>query len=116
MRMEKGLALVGVLCCLMLGPAWAFAEAAGVSAEAKNACAAAGGNLLEEACETCVLSPYGTQSVVLRSAPSDSYDAVAMLMVGQKVTAAGEWDAFYFVVTQDGVFGWLAADEIEAFE
>lgn len=116
MRMVKGFALIWLACCLMLGPVFALAEAVGVSEEAKSACVAAGGVLFEQMHTTHVLSPYGTQSVVLRSAPSDSYDAVAMLMVGQAVTAAGEYETFCFIMTEDGVFGWLAADEIEAAE
>ena len=32
-----------------------------------------------------VVSPYGTQSVVVRDTPSNSYDAVSMLEVGDDV-------------------------------
>ena len=44
-----------------------------------------------------VVSPYGTQSVVLRSEASDSYDAVAMLAVGASVQVIGVADGFYYV-------------------
>ena len=37
--------------------------------------------------EMQVVSPYGTQSVVVRNTPSNSYDAVAMAEVGDEVRA-----------------------------
>lgn len=36
-----------------------------------------------------VVSPYGTQSVVVRDTPSNSYDAVSMLEVGDDVRVIG---------------------------
>lgn len=59
-----------------------------------------------------VISPYGTQSVVLRSEPSDSYDAVAMLTVGQEVTVIGMSGDFYYVQLADRSVGCLASDEV----
>ena len=80
---------------------------------ARQACETAGGTLLAEPYSVFVASPYGTQSVVLRSAPADSYDAVAMLMVGQEITAAGECEPFVFVLVDGQIYGWLASDELE---
>ena len=59
-----------------------------------------------------VVSPYGTQSVVLRDAPSNSYDAVAMLPVGESVRVIGESGDFYYVRTGDNSVGCLSADEV----
>jgi len=116
MRLNRlaGCAALLVLLCILFAPALGQAEEIRVGEEAKAACVAAGGELLEQMCIVCVLSPYGTQSVVLRDVPSDSYDAVAMLMVGQEVMAVGMTDQFYFVVLEDDLgFGWLASDELE---
>ena len=101
--------LAALMALLLLAPLGVWAE----QMDAQQACMAAGGAFYKEPYAVCVVSPYGTQSVVLRDAPSDSYGAVAMLMVGQKVTAAGEYEAFYFVLLEDGTYGWLAADEIK---
>lgn len=102
-----------LLACMLLAPVCAFAqEAADVSEEVKNECLAAGGQLLSAPLAVQVVSPYGTQSVVLRDAPSNSYDAVAMLMVGQEITAVGTAGEFYFVMLGDGSTGWLAANEV----
>ena len=59
-----------------------------------------------------VVSPYGTQSVVLRSEASDSYDAVAMLTVGESVQVIGVADGFYYVQLDDECVGCLASDEL----
>ena len=60
-----------------------------------------------------VTSPYGTQSVVLRNQPSNSYDAVTMLMVGETVTVIGVSEDFCFVQTGDSSVGCLAGDELK---
>lgn len=69
---------------------------------------------VEDCTRECeVVSPYGTQSVVLRSRPSDSYDAVAMLPVGASVRAIGTSGDYYFVQIGDDSVGCLAADEVK---
>ena len=113
----KKLALLLMIFVLAL-PVCAWAEAAvQVSEEAKAACLQAGGELLSRAKTVYVVSPYGTQSVVLRSEPSDSYDALAMLKVGQELTVVGVRGEFCFVQLEDGSMGWLAGwladDEIK---
>ena len=60
-----------------------------------------------------VVSPYGTQSVVLRDRPSNSYDAVAMLMVGETVTVIGVSGDFYFVQLGDSSVGCLLGSELK---
>jgi len=60
-----------------------------------------------------VASPYGTQSVVLRDRPSNSYNAVAMLMVGEAVTVIGVSGDFCFVQTADSSVGCLLASELK---
>ena len=60
-----------------------------------------------------VVSPYGTQSVVLRSEASDSYDAVAMLAVGASVQVIGVADGFYYVQLDGECVGCLASDELK---
>ena len=60
-----------------------------------------------------VVSPYGTQSVVLRSEASDSYDAVAMLTVGERVQVIGVADGFYYVQMDEECVGCLASDELK---
>lgn len=60
-----------------------------------------------------VASPYGTQSVVLRDEPSDSYDAVAMLAVGDSVRVIGVSGDFYYVQLDDDSVGCLASDELK---
>lgn len=60
-----------------------------------------------------VVSPYGTQSVVLRSRPSDSYDAVAMLTVGETVRVLGTSGDYCYVRTQNACVGCLSSDELE---
>ena len=59
-----------------------------------------------------VVSPYGTQSVVLRSRPSDSYDAVAMLEVGEAVRVIGVSGDFYYVRIDNNAVGCLSDDEL----
>ena len=60
-----------------------------------------------------VVSPYGTQSVVLRSEASDSYDAVAMLAVGASVQVIGVADGFYYVQLDGECVVCLASDELK---
>lgn len=60
-----------------------------------------------------VASPYGTQSVVLRDRPSNSYDAIAMLMVGETVTVIGVSGDFCFVQTGDSSVGCLLSSELK---
>ena len=60
-----------------------------------------------------VASPYGTQSVVLRDRPSNSYDAVTMLMVGETVTVIGTSGDFCYVQTADSSVGCLAGNELK---
>ena len=62
--------------------------------------------------ERSVVSPYGTPSVVLRDRPSDSYGAVAMLPVGERVTVIGVSGDFCYVQRSDGAVGCLAGDEL----
>lgn len=59
-----------------------------------------------------VVSPYGTQSVVLRSKPSDSFDAVAMLEVGEAVRVIGVLGNFYYVQMDDDSVGCLDSSEL----
>lgn len=59
-----------------------------------------------------VISPYGTQSVVLRDRPSNSYHPVAMLAVGENVLVIGEMNEFCFVRTSSGCVGCLLAGEL----
>ena len=108
-RNRRLLAVAVLLLCMMLTPVCVFAQTA-VGDSAKQVCLTAGGRLIEPAKAMCVASPYGTQSLVLRSEPSDSYDAVAMLRVGQEITVYGE---FYCVLLSDGVCGWLANDVVK---
>lgn len=58
-------------------------------------------------------SPYGTQSVVLRNRPSNSYNAVAMLMVGDRVLVLGEMDEFRYIQTASGCVGCLLESELK---
>lgn len=60
-----------------------------------------------------VASPYGTQSVVLRDRPSNSYNAVAMLMVGDSVIVIGEMNEFRYVQTGSGCVGCLLESELK---
>ena len=60
-----------------------------------------------------VASPYGTQSVVLRDRPSNSYNGVMMLMVGETVTVIGVSGDFCFVQTGDSSVGCLMNSELK---
>ena len=60
-----------------------------------------------------VVSPYGTQSVVLRDRPSDSYAAVAMLTVGETVRVLGTSGSYYYVRTSSACVGCLSDDELD---
>jgi len=115
MRTKKMLACLAAMLLVWMTalPGFAMAEALQVTDAAKAACKQAGGTLLHEVRMVKAASPYGTQSVVLRSVPSDSYDAVAMLLVGQELTVVGEADGFCFVLLADGGMGWLASDEVK---
>lgn len=63
--------------------------------------------------EVTVVSPYGTQSVVLRDDPSDSFGAVAMLAVGETVRVIGVSGEYYYVQLADMTVGCLALDEVQ---
>ena len=63
--------------------------------------------------EASVASPYGTQSVVLRDAPSNSYHPVAMLMVGDRVLVIGQSGEFCYVQTVSGCVGCLLGSELK---
>jgi len=72
------------------------------------------GSAAVDARETrAVVSPYGTPSVVLRDRPGNSYDAVAMLPVGTRVTVIGVSGDFYYVQIEDTSVGCLAAGELK---
>ena len=60
-----------------------------------------------------VASPYGTPTVVLRDRPSNSYDAVTMLMVGDAVTVLGTAGDFRYVMTDSACVGCLAQGELK---
>ncbi|MBQ2991892.1 MAG: SH3 domain-containing protein [Clostridia bacterium] len=60
-----------------------------------------------------VVSPYGTQSVVLRDRASNSYDAVMMLQVGESVTLIGASGDFCYVQTADLSVGCLLKNELK---
>ena len=60
-----------------------------------------------------VASPYGTPAVVLRDRPGNSYDAVAMLPVGTKVTVIGVSGDFCYVQIEDLSVGCLAENELK---
>ena len=60
-----------------------------------------------------VFSPYGTPSVVLRDRPSNSYDAVMMLAVGESVTVIGVSGDFCYVIAPEGSAGCLLASELK---
>ncbi len=59
-----------------------------------------------------VVSPYGTPSVVLRDRASNSYDAVAMLQVGETVTQIGTSGDFCYVMTAGQAVGCLLGSEL----
>ena len=60
-----------------------------------------------------VVPPYGTPAVVLRDRPSDSYNAVTMLPVGDMVRVLGVAGEFCYVQMQEGAVGCLAGDELK---
>jgi len=60
-----------------------------------------------------VVSPYGTQSVVLRDRPSNSYNAIAMLTVGDRVLIIGQQGEFRYVETDSGCVGCLLESELK---
>ena len=62
--------------------------------------------------EKQVASPYGTPVVVLRDRPANSYDALTMLAVGEKVRVIGVAGEFCYVLCGDGTVGCLAGEEI----
>lgn len=68
--------------------------------------------VLDATYEVTVVSPYGTQSVVLRDHPSDSFGAVAMLAVGETVRVIGVSGDYCYVQLADSTVGCLAADEV----
>ena len=61
--------------------------------------------------EMQVVSPYGTQSVVVRDTPSNSYDAVTMLEVGDEVRVIGTKGNYYYVLLDDNSVGCLSTSE-----
>jgi len=63
--------------------------------------------------EASVVSPYGTQSVVLRDRPDNSYHPVAMLMVGDRVMVIGQAGEFRYVKTMSGCVGCLLESELK---
>ena len=68
--------------------------------------------VLDGTYDALVASPYGTQSVVLRSRPSDSFEALAVLEVGDSVRVIGVSGDFYYVRMDDDSVGCLAGDEL----
>lgn len=60
-----------------------------------------------------VVSPYGTQSVVVRDTPGNSYDAVAMLQVGDDVRVIGTKGDYYYVLLEDNSVGCLSTSEAD---
>ncbi len=60
-----------------------------------------------------VVSPYGTPSIVVRSKPSNSYEAVAMVEVGSQVHVIGTAGDYYYVRLSDDAVGCLSAEEVE---
>ena len=71
-----------------------------------------GGGVVDATFDMEVTSPYGTQSVVLRNKPSDSFDAVAMLEVGDSVRVIGVSGNFYYVQMDDQSVGCLDSSEL----
>ena len=69
-------------------------------------------NVTDATLERSVVSPYGTPSVVLRDRPANSYDAVAMLRVGETVRVLGDSGEYYYVMTQSDAVGCLCSDEL----
>ncbi len=59
-----------------------------------------------------VVSPYGTETVVLRSSPSNSYKTVSIIQAGASVQTLGVFNGFVLVRIGD-VSGFLSKNEIE---
>ena len=59
-----------------------------------------------------VVSPYGTQSVVVRDRPSNSYNAVAMMEVGDAVRVIGTAGDYCYVQLSDDSVGCLSTSEV----
>lgn len=102
------------------GDGWAEVSLGGgnhsVSGYMKRAYLATGSEMdgvLDATLDMEVVSPYGTPSVVLRDAPSDSYDALAMLAVGDAVRVIGVSGEFYYVQLEDDTVGCLDSDELK---
>lgn len=72
-----------------------------------------GSGVLDATFSMEVTSPYGTQSVVLRNCASNSYDAVAMLTVGDTVRVIGGAGSFYYVQLNDDTVGCLSTEELK---
>ena len=119
--------LAGLLTCVMLFgllPATALAdgyeakngetayETLDEAIAAVNTLAGEAAGVIDATRSMEVVSPYGTQSVVLRSEASDSYDAVAMLRVGETVRVLGDSGEYYFVMTQSEAVGCLCSNEL----
>lgn len=60
-----------------------------------------------------VVSPYGTQSIMVRSQPSNSYDAIAALAVGDSVRVIGTTGSYYYVMLGDQSVGCLSTSEVK---
>ena len=60
-----------------------------------------------------VTSPYGTQSIIVRSEPSHSYEAVAALVGGDSVRVIGTAGSYYYVLLSDQSVGCLSTSEVK---
>lgn len=96
------------------GGGWSQVRVGGVKGYMMTQYLSAGGaGVTDGTYDRQVVSPYGTQSVVLRDRPSDSYDAVAMLTVGETVRVLGTSGDYCYVRAQDASVGCLSGDELE---
>ena len=95
------------------GDGWAKVAVGGVTGYMKSSFLRTDGGAMDASVEMTVVSPYGTQSVVVRSRPSDSYDAVAMLAVGSRVRVIGTAQGYLYVRLANGAAGCLAEDELK---
>ena len=59
-----------------------------------------------------VLSPYGTETIVLRSTPSDSCSTVGILRTGETVRLLGCFGGFWYVRSPAGK-GFLSLEEVK---
>ena len=66
----------------------------------------------DETRDARVLSPYGTETIVLRSAPSGSCSTVGILRTGEKVCLLGQFGGFRYVRSPAGA-GFLSSEEIK---